>query len=180
MFHGDLKSRIAARIFCNTPSYVRRAMEFIRPLVEERLAKMEALDAPVCQLALFDILSSLIPCLWGAQNDMLMWLMSEAKGVEKSLEGLTRRMLLVNFASIHTTSLVGNITSSSVVGMCPNYLWRRRLRKYCTAFSKIRNILSLSGKRSKPRWQRKAGRKPEWTRCIRLTVSCARPNGLVV
>jgi len=42
----------------------------------------------------------------GAQNDMLMWLMSEAKGVEKSLEGLTRRMLLVNFASIHTTSIV--------------------------------------------------------------------------
>ena len=46
----------------------------------------------------------------GAQNDMLMWLMSEAKGVEKSLEGLTRRMLLVNFVSIHTTS---NVSKSS-------------------------------------------------------------------
>ena len=32
--------------------------------------------------------------------------MSEAKGVERSLEGLARRLLLVNFASIHTTSLV--------------------------------------------------------------------------
>ena len=38
------------------------------------------------------------------QNDMLMWLMSEAKGVERSLEGVARRLLLVNFASIHTTS----------------------------------------------------------------------------
>ncbi len=37
---------------------------------------------------------------------MLMWLMSEAKGVERSLEGLARRMLAVNFAAIHTTSTV--------------------------------------------------------------------------
>jgi hypothetical protein len=41
-----------------------------------------------------------------AQNDMLMWLMSEAKGVEKSLDGVARRMLTVNFAAIHTTSQV--------------------------------------------------------------------------
>jgi hypothetical protein len=40
------------------------------------------------------------------QNDMLMWLMSEAKGVERSLEGLALRLLAVNFAAIHTTSMV--------------------------------------------------------------------------
>ena len=40
-----------------------------------------------------------------------MWLMSEAKGVEKSLEGLARRLLLVNFAAIHTTSLVRRCTA---------------------------------------------------------------------
>jgi hypothetical protein len=32
--------------------------------------------------------------------------MNEAKGVERSLEGLARRLLFVNFASIHTTALV--------------------------------------------------------------------------
>jgi hypothetical protein len=37
---------------------------------------------------------------------MLMWLMSEAKGVERSVEGLARRLLLVNFAAIFTTSIV--------------------------------------------------------------------------
>jgi hypothetical protein len=37
---------------------------------------------------------------------MLMWLMSEAKGVERSVEGLARRLLVVNFAAIFTTSLV--------------------------------------------------------------------------
>ncbi|KAF8467582.1 cytochrome P450 [Russula ochroleuca] len=38
-------------------------------------------------------------------NDMLMWLMSEAKGVERSVDGVARRLLFINFASIHTTSL---------------------------------------------------------------------------
>jgi hypothetical protein len=32
--------------------------------------------------------------------------MSEAKGTERSLEGLARRLLFVNFASIHTSALV--------------------------------------------------------------------------
>jgi len=41
---------------------------------------------------------------WDMPNDMLMWLMSEAKGVEKFVEGLARRLLVVNFAGIHTTS----------------------------------------------------------------------------
>ncbi|KAI0245471.1 cytochrome P450 [Lactifluus subvellereus] len=87
MFPRPLKST-AARVLCSIPSQVRRATELIGPLVEERLTKMEELgDA------------------WNdAPNDMLMWLMSEAKGVEKSVEGLVRRMLIVNFASIHTTS----------------------------------------------------------------------------
>ena len=34
-----------------------------------------------------------------------MWLMSEAKSVERSLERLARRLLLVNLASVHSTSL---------------------------------------------------------------------------
>ena len=34
-----------------------------------------------------------------------MWLMNEAKGVERSIEGLARRLLLLNFAAIHTTSV---------------------------------------------------------------------------
>jgi len=39
------------------------------------------------------------------QNDMLMWLMTEAKGAERSVEGIARRMLVTNFAGIHATSL---------------------------------------------------------------------------
>jgi hypothetical protein len=58
-------------------------------------------------------------CIWNlshylaeSQNDVLMWLMSEAKGVERSVEGLARRLLLLNLGSIHTTYLAsGNIPS---------------------------------------------------------------------
>ena len=82
-------------------------MEFIRPLVEERFAKMQEFgetwdDAPVrCP----DSPDAFIHPK-KAQNDLLMWLMNEAKGIERLLEGLARRLLLVNLASIHSTSLV--------------------------------------------------------------------------
>jgi hypothetical protein len=42
------------------------------------------------------------------QNDMLMWLMSEANGEERSPESLARRLIGINFAAIHTTSLVSH------------------------------------------------------------------------
>ena len=37
-----------------------------------------------------------------------MWYMNEAKGVERSVEGVARRLLVLNFASIHTTSLASD------------------------------------------------------------------------
>jgi hypothetical protein len=85
-------------------------MEYIRPIVEERFARMEEfgedwVDKPVCWSAL---LHANVIVNESGQNDMLMWLMSEAKGVERSLEGLARRLLVVNFAAIHTTSNVSH------------------------------------------------------------------------
>ena len=46
----------------------------------------------------------------GPQDDMLMWLMSEAKGVERSLDGLARRLLVVSFSGVHSTALVSVVT----------------------------------------------------------------------
>ncbi|KAI9509455.1 cytochrome P450 [Russula earlei] len=89
MFPEFLKP-LVPRIISKLPSQIRQTKEFIRPIVEERFAKMEQLGET-----------------WDdPPSDMLMWLMDEAKGVERSLEGLARRLLLVNFASIHTTSIV--------------------------------------------------------------------------
>jgi hypothetical protein len=46
------------------------------------------------------------------QNDVLMWLMEAAKGVERSLKFLALRLLIINFAGIHSTALVSDISSS--------------------------------------------------------------------
>ena len=77
-------------------------------MVEDRFARMEEFgddwdDKPVRRSTLLNV-NVIIDA--SVQNDMLMWLMSEAKGVERSLEGLARRLLVVNFAAVHTTSLV--------------------------------------------------------------------------
>jgi len=81
---------IVARLISNIPFQVQQTMRFIEPMVKERFEKMDKLGES-----------------WeDPPNDMLMWLMSEAKGVERSLEGLARRLLFVNFASIHTSALV--------------------------------------------------------------------------
>jgi cytochrome P450 len=80
---------IVARVTSTLPSQFRQQEEFVRPMVEERFARMEEFGEN-----------------WDDKpNDMLMWLMSEAKGVERSLEGFARRLLNINFAAIFTTSL---------------------------------------------------------------------------
>jgi len=121
-------------------------------MVEERFAKMEEYgedwdDKPVCRT----IVSELARHTDDPQNDMLMWLMSEAKGVERSLEGVARRLLLINFASIHLTSLASHDLLSPLPVM-PSYSLNvdRRSRKFCTVFSPILSILNLSAKRSMP------------------------------
>ena len=94
----------------NLPSKIRREREFIRPLVEERLARMEEFgedwdDKPVRRSA---SLNANVIINTEIQNDLLMWLMSESKGVERSLEGLARRLLIVNIAAIQSTAKVSH------------------------------------------------------------------------
>jgi cytochrome P450 len=85
----NLLKPVVARMISNLPSQFRQQEELIRPIVEERFAKMEEFGEN-----------------WDDKpNDMLMWLMSEAKGAERSVEGFARRLLIINFAAIFTTSL---------------------------------------------------------------------------
>ena len=93
----------------NLSSQIRHQMELIRPMVEDRFSRMEEFgedwDNKPVRLPLSLNANVIITRL---QNDMLMWLMDEAKGVEKSLAGIPRRLLLVNFTAIHTTSNVSH------------------------------------------------------------------------
>jgi hypothetical protein len=90
-------------------------MEFIRPMVEDRFARMEEFgedwdDKPVRRSTPLNVIVAIITNA-RVQNDMLMWLLSEAKGIERSLAGLARRMLVINFVAIHSTSNVSHTDS---------------------------------------------------------------------
>lgn len=105
---------MAARFSSNSKhsSQVRQVIEFIGPIVNERFVKMKELgeawnDVPV--RIPISIGGSIVHGV-KVQNDMLMWLMSEAKGVERSLDGLARRMLFIYLTSIHSTSRVRSRT----------------------------------------------------------------------
>ncbi len=88
----------------NLPSQIQREIEHIRPVVEERIAKMEEYgegwdDKPVCH-TIFPISNYTAD----PQNDMLMWFMNETQKADMSVESLARRMLLTNAVAVHTTS----------------------------------------------------------------------------
>jgi len=91
---------IVSRIVTKLPSEIRRTKELIRPIVEERLAKMEEFGGK-----------------WDdAPSDLLMGLINEAQGPEKTLEDLTQRLLVLNFGAVHTTAFV---LCSLFVTVCP-------------------------------------------------------------
>ncbi|KAH8092525.1 cytochrome P450 [Cristinia sonorae] len=80
---------LAGRVLTPVPSKIRRAERHLRPIIEQRYKMMEELG----------------PDYEGKPNDMLSWLMDEAVGEEKDVSALTRRILTVNFAAIHTSSM---------------------------------------------------------------------------
>ncbi|TFK56599.1 cytochrome P450 [Heliocybe sulcata] len=71
------------------PRTVRRIEKHLRPIIEDRLRTMEEYgdewtDRP---------------------NDMLQWLLEDAEGDERTVTNWTIRMMVVNFAAIHTSSM---------------------------------------------------------------------------
>ncbi|THH19419.1 hypothetical protein EW146_g1766 [Bondarzewia mesenterica] len=78
----------AALIFSNVRSCTRQCAKHIAPLIEERRAKERELGKNWCN----------------KPNDLLMWCMDEARGNEQEIQNIALRILLINFAAIHTTS----------------------------------------------------------------------------
>ncbi|KAF8897197.1 cytochrome P450 [Infundibulicybe gibba] len=80
---------IAVRFFTNVPANIKRAMGHIAPILQDRLEKEElhGRDWP------------------GKPNDLISWLLEEAEGEQRTLWDISVRVLAVNFAAIHTTSM---------------------------------------------------------------------------
>ncbi|KDQ57928.1 hypothetical protein JAAARDRAFT_34744 [Jaapia argillacea MUCL 33604] len=88
LFPSFLKP-LAGRLFTNVPASIERGMKHLQPLIEERLKCMEEYGED-----------------WSDKpNDMLMWFMEDAKGEERTIRNWTLRILTVNFAAIHTSSM---------------------------------------------------------------------------
>ncbi|KAL0952913.1 hypothetical protein HGRIS_007128 [Hohenbuehelia grisea] len=83
---------------------VRRASIHLAPLIEERKKVYEVEGGAFPQ-----------------QPELLSWLVSSASGEERTTEALVRRMLVVNVASIHTTSIVFTQSLFNLVSR-PQYL----------------------------------------------------------
>ncbi|KAK0457764.1 cytochrome P450 [Desarmillaria tabescens] len=75
-----------ARLFPNIQKSLKKAAQLLEPVITERRSAVDSLD-------------------FGNPPDVLGWILEEAQGDERSLQNLARRILTINFAAIHTTSL---------------------------------------------------------------------------
>ncbi|KAG7090375.1 hypothetical protein E1B28_009494 [Marasmius oreades] len=88
-FMGFLKVAVAKWLSPSSRT-INQAVKHLRPIIQERLDKEREYNGE-----------------WpGKPDDFLTWLMSEAQGNQLTIENLTLRILSVNFATIHTTSIV--------------------------------------------------------------------------
>ncbi|RDB20448.1 hypothetical protein Hypma_012416 [Hypsizygus marmoreus] len=88
LFPNFLKP-LAGRLFTNVEVKVKRGIKHVGPIIQERLDKEEQYgrDWP------------------GKPNDFISWLLETAQGYQRSIRDMTLRLLSVNFAAIHTSSM---------------------------------------------------------------------------
>ncbi|KAJ7586983.1 cytochrome P450 [Mycena floridula] len=82
---------VAAKFLTSTAGSTRRAVKHLGPIIQERLDMEEQYG----------------PDWPGKPNDLLTWLIEDAnqRPERKTIENLSRRILAVNFVSIHTISI---------------------------------------------------------------------------
>ncbi|KJA16226.1 hypothetical protein HYPSUDRAFT_47536 [Hypholoma sublateritium FD-334 SS-4] len=80
---------IVGRYLTKIPARAQRTIKHIGPIIEERLAN-EKLYGPEAE---------------DTANDLITWLLEEAKGPQRTTEQISLRVLGINFAAIHTTSM---------------------------------------------------------------------------
>jgi len=80
---------IIGRLLTNTPSSLRRCMDLLEPIVEDRLNQY--INNP-------DNESSCLP------DDMITWLLEVSKPEDRNLRSICLRILVLNFASLHTSA----------------------------------------------------------------------------
>ncbi|KAI0804683.1 cytochrome P450 [Irpex lacteus] len=80
---------IAANVFTSRKESVDRVLKYVAPVIEERRKNMELYGKD-----------------WADKpNDLLQWLLDSPAGQAESVPDMAQRLLVLNFASIHTSSM---------------------------------------------------------------------------
>jgi hypothetical protein len=92
------------------PRSVKKAIGFLGPIIEERLAMInQSVDwksMPV-SLLVFLLFRRVALAEMSNQNDLITWLLEMAQEHQRTVKDLTLRILSINFAAIHTSTMVG-------------------------------------------------------------------------
>ena len=105
---------MVAKWFTNAPKRIAEVSEYVRPIVEDKQKKIDEYgkDYPDKEVRVDYLIDRHIPILCYEKQTFLTWMLDEAKGDERTLPRLTNRVLSLNFAAIHTSSMVGDEGSS--------------------------------------------------------------------
>ncbi|CCM00817.1 uncharacterized protein FIBRA_02859 [Fibroporia radiculosa] len=101
----DVLKPIVGKLLKTVERSVDRGVEHVEPLITKRLNKMNELGDE-----------------WADKpTDMLQWLIEDAQGEERTVRALVLRILTVNFAAIHTSSM-GFINVLHYLAAHPQYV----------------------------------------------------------
>ena len=139
----------------NLTKGVKRGMRHIGPLVKERLEQeaQYGKDWAKRQVGVLTHFLVMMLLLFYIQNGILSWLIEISKGKEHTLREITMSILFINFAAIHTTTIVRKSFFSD-----KNFTHSLRpLHIRYTTWQLIPNMCSLCVKKLKQRSRNRAG-----------------------
>ncbi|KAF8547706.1 cytochrome P450 [Imleria badia] len=106
--HSQLLDSLVARFITNVPENIRRGITHLRPIIEERRKYLNEYGKD-----------------WTEKpNDFLSWLMDEVP--DATVESMTKRMLTVNLAAIHTSA---NVFTNALYNLAANPQYAQPLRE---------------------------------------------------
>jgi hypothetical protein len=105
--------------------------------------------------------------------------MDEASGEEMSTRNLTLRILTVNFAAIHTSSMVHIHFSLLVWPFLINLIFRAS-HTLCITWQQCPSTCNLSAKKSRKSSGKKDGPNKGCPKCVKWTLSSKKVRGCAV
>ena len=115
------------------------------------------------------------------QNDLISWLVEACPPNLRTVPLVTNRLLVVNFAAIHTSSIVrGPSVRLMSLAIHRRLSLRRHFQMRCTDWPRTPSGLSPCARRSNASLRLRAGRNSLSRRCVAWTASFARRSAYML